>query len=152
VVPGSYRVRLTVGGQSYEQPLEVGSDPRVKATAQDFAQQFSVAKRIYGGLQEAAQTIRQLDQRRAELKQQPDSELDRKLLNLAGPARGEEDEEGATSRGQVTLRQASSALSHLLGVVESADAPPTRQAAAAVEENLKQLEALRTQAKALGIE
>ena len=152
VVPGSYRVRLTVGGQSYEQPLEVGSDPRVKATGQDFLQQFSLAKRIYDGLQEAAQTIRRLDQRRAELKQQPDSELDRKLLILAGPARGEEDEEGSTSRGPVTLRQVDSALSHLLGVVESADAPPTRQAAAQAEESLKQLEALGTQAKALGIE
>src|SRR5437660_12137562 len=94
VVAGSYRVRLTVGGQSYEQTLQVGPDPRVKASAQDYAQQFALAKRVYDALQQAAETIPEIDQRRAELKQQPNPELDRKLLADAGTARGE-DEEGA---------------------------------------------------------
>ncbi|HWC18211.1 MAG TPA: hypothetical protein VG498_14415, partial [Terriglobales bacterium] len=75
VVPGSYRVRLTVAGKTYEQPLEVAPDPRVKASAQDYAQQFALAKRIYDALQQTGDAIRQIDQRRAELKQQPNPDL-----------------------------------------------------------------------------
>lgn len=146
IIPASYRVRLTVAGKTYEQPLEVGPDPRVKTTPQEFAQQFEWAKRIYDGLGEAAETLREIDQRRAQLKQQPNAELDRKLVAIAGHARGEDDEEGE-SASAVTLRTVSASLSHLLAVVESADAAPTKQATDATEETLKQLATLQSQAK-----
>jgi hypothetical protein len=149
VVPGAYRVRLTVAGKSYEQPLEVGPDPRVKTTQQEFAQQFDLAKRLYDRLQEAGQAIRQVEQRRAQLKQQPNPDLDRKLVTIAGAARGEEDEE-APPPGTVTLRQVSASLSHLLGVVESADAPPTKQASDAAQDTFTQLDGLLGQLKQLG--
>jgi hypothetical protein len=146
VVPATYRVRLTVAGKTYEQPLEVGPDPRVKTTPQQFAQQFEWAKRIYDGLGEDAETLREIDQRRAQLKQQPNAELDRKLVAIAGHARGEDDEEGA-SASTVTLRTVSASLSHLLAGVESADAAPTKQATDATEETLRQLATLQSQAK-----
>ncbi|PYY09257.1 MAG: glycoside hydrolase, partial [Acidobacteria bacterium] len=149
VVPGSYRVRLTVGGQSYEQTLEVGPDPRVKASAQDYAQQFALAKRVYDALQQAGETIHEIDRRRAELKQQPNPELDRKLLALAGAARGEEEEDAAAAPTSITLRRVSASLAHLLGVVESADAPPTRQAGDAADEALQQLNELLAKAREL---
>ena len=148
VVPGLYRVRVTAAGKSYEQPLQVGPDPRVKTTQQEFAQQFALAKRIYDGLLQAGETIRQLDERRAQLKQQANPDLERKLIAIAGAARGEE--EGAVPPSSVTLHQVNAALGHLLGVIESADAPATKQAAAAAEESLTQLDALLAQAKALG--
>ena len=151
VVPGSYRVRLTVAGKSYEQPLQVGPDPRVKASAQDYAQQFALAKRLYDALQQAGDAIRQIDQRRAELKQQPNPELEPKLVSIAGAARGEEDEEGATAPTAVTLRRVSANLSHLLGVVESADAPPTKQAGEAASEAFQQLDELLAKAREAGV-
>ena len=151
VVPGSYRIRLTVDGKSYEQPLEVGPDPRVKATAQDYTQQFALAKRIYDGLKQAGQTIRQIDEHRAQLKQQPNPELDRKLVSIAGAARGEEDEEGGPAPTAVTLRRVTANLSHLLGVVESADAPPTKQAGEAAIEAFQQLDDLLGKAKEAGL-
>jgi photosystem II stability/assembly factor-like uncharacterized protein len=149
VVPGAYRVRLTVAGKSYEQPLEVGPDPRVKTKPQEFAQQFDLAKRLYDRLQQAGQAIREVEQRRTQLKQQPNPDLDRKLATIAGAARGEEDEE-APAPGTVTLRQVSASLSHLLGVVESADAPPTKQASDAAQETFTQLDGLLGQLKQLG--
>jgi photosystem II stability/assembly factor-like uncharacterized protein len=149
VVPGAYHVRLTVAGRSYEQPLEVGPDPRVKTTQQEFAQQFDLAKRVYDRLQQAALAIQEVEQRRTQLKQQPNPDLDRKLVSIAGAARGEEDEE-APRPGAVTLRQVSASLSHLLGVVESADAPPTKQASDAAQDAFTQLEGLLGQLKQLG--
>jgi photosystem II stability/assembly factor-like uncharacterized protein len=146
VVPGGYRVRLTVAGKSYEQPLEVGPDPRVKTTPQELAQQFDLAKRLYDRLQQAGQAIREVEQRRAQLKQQPNPDLDRKLVSIAGAARGEEDEE-APRPGAVTLRQVSASLSHLLGVVQSADAPPTKQAGDAAQDAFTQLDGLLSQLK-----
>jgi hypothetical protein len=151
VVPGTYRVRLTVGGRSYEQPLEVLPDPRVKTTAQEFTQQFDLAKRLYDALQRAGDAVRLVDQRRAQLKQQPNPDLDRKLVAIAGAARGEEDEQPAPQSG-VTLRQVSTSLSHLLGVVESADAAPTKQAAESTQDELKALDELLVQAKGLGVQ
>jgi hypothetical protein len=149
VVPGAYHVRLTVAGRSYEQPLEVGPDPRVKTTQQEFAQQFDLAKRVYDRLQQAALAIQEVEQRRTQLKQQPNPDLDRKLVSIAGAARGEEDEE-APRPGAVTLRQVSASLSHLLGVVESADTPPTKQASDAAQDAFTQLEGLLGQLKQLG--
>jgi len=151
VVPSSYRLRLTVAGKSYEQPLEVTPDPRIKASAQDYAQQFALAKRLYDALQQAEDAIRQIDQRRAELKQQPNPELDRKLVSIAGAARGEEDEEGATPATALTLRRVSANVSHLLGVAESEDAPPTKQAGDAASEAFQQLQQLLARAKEAGV-
>jgi hypothetical protein len=148
VVPGVYRVSLTVAGKKYEQRVEVGPDPRVQASPAVYAQQFALAKRIYGGLQQAGDASRQISQTRAALKQQPNADLDRKLARLAGASRGDDDEEAAAA-GQPTLQHVSASLSHLLGVVESADAPPTKQATDATEETLNQLRDLLAQLQQL---
>ena len=150
VIPGAYRVRLTVADKSYEQALQVSPDPRVKVTQQVLVQQFNLAKRIYDAMERVGSALRQVEQRRAELKQQPNPDLDRKLVELAGAARGEE-EEGAPAQSGVTLRQVSMSLSHLLGVVESADAAPTKQASEAAQASFKQLDTLLAQASAVGI-
>jgi photosystem II stability/assembly factor-like uncharacterized protein len=148
VVPGTFRVSLTVAGKKYEQRVEVGPDPRVQTSPTVYAQQFGLAKRIYDGLQQAGEASRQISQTRAALKQQPNTELDRKLARLAGASRGEDDEEAAAA-GQPTLQHVSASLSHLLGVVESADAPPTKQASDAAEETLNQLRDLLAQLQQL---
>ena len=47
VLPGDYTVVLTANGKSYTQPLTVKTDPRVKATPADLAQQFDLSKKLY---------------------------------------------------------------------------------------------------------
>ncbi|MGH8865911.1 MAG: WD40/YVTN/BNR-like repeat-containing protein, partial [Burkholderiales bacterium] len=46
-LPGAYTVVLTVGGKSYEQPLTLMMDPRVKTSDGDLAQQFGLSKQLY---------------------------------------------------------------------------------------------------------
>jgi len=47
VQPGNYTVVLTVSGKSFTQPLTVQMDPRVKASAADFQEQFDLSSQLY---------------------------------------------------------------------------------------------------------
>jgi hypothetical protein len=47
VLPGQYAVRLTVSGQSQEQPLTVRIDPTSQVTSEELAAQFEQANRLY---------------------------------------------------------------------------------------------------------
>jgi len=47
VAPGNYTVVLTVDGESFNQPLTVQMDPRVKATAADLQEQFDLSWQLY---------------------------------------------------------------------------------------------------------
>jgi hypothetical protein len=44
--PGAYTVKLSVGGQSFTQPLTLKMDPRASVTTLGLAQQFALATRI----------------------------------------------------------------------------------------------------------
>jgi photosystem II stability/assembly factor-like uncharacterized protein len=46
VLPGTYTVKLTVGGKSYSQPLFVVMDPRVKTPAAGLEEQFRVSQQL----------------------------------------------------------------------------------------------------------
>ena len=46
VTPGNYKVRLTVNGRTFEQPLVVGMDPRVDVADAALAQQLTMEQKI----------------------------------------------------------------------------------------------------------
>jgi photosystem II stability/assembly factor-like uncharacterized protein len=48
VTPGNYKVRLTVNGKTFEQPLTVSMDPRVDVSNEALAQQLSMETNIIG--------------------------------------------------------------------------------------------------------
>ena len=50
VVPGRYEVVLTVGGQTYRQPLVVKLDPRVQSSQSDLEAQLNLAGQITDGM------------------------------------------------------------------------------------------------------
>lgn len=50
VLPGTYTVKLTKGGQTLEQKMEVVSDPRAKHTAEDRAARYAAALEAYNSL------------------------------------------------------------------------------------------------------
>jgi hypothetical protein len=52
-VPGSYEVRLEVGGETYRQPLEVKLDPRSTATAEELARQLELGLQITRAMAQA---------------------------------------------------------------------------------------------------
>ncbi len=146
--PGNYIVRLTANGKSSSQPLTIKIDPRVKATQAELTRRFELASRLAARLGEVSSAIQQAGELRkqietrkkesggyAELQQAlaalekkievpavPDSEADFGLFGLAMP-------------GEVNppLPRVASALTGMLTIVESADAAPTADAAAASE-------------------
>ena len=60
VLPGMYRVRLTVGGQTLMQPLEVVLDPRSDATPDDLSAALDLGHKAAQRMTQAAQLVRQL--------------------------------------------------------------------------------------------
>ena len=96
VMPGGYSLVLTVGGKSYQQPLTVKMDPRVKTSTADLQRQFEFSKQLYDHLIvlqtvgerlssfsiELERTRKNAGQNASLLAQIDD--LDRKLSELAG--------------------------------------------------------------------
>ena len=121
-MPGEYTVRLTAGKFSASQSVTVKMDPRVKAPTSALVQQHSLATQITSLLREDFDAVTQIRALSDPLKKRADT-----------VALGE------------GLLQLNEKLSQLLDLIDSADAAPTSQAAAAVAELQKSTDALLTQ-------
>jgi photosystem II stability/assembly factor-like uncharacterized protein len=67
--PGKYTLKLTVGGQSYTQPLELVIDPRVKnVKPEDLQKQFDLAMQVRNANEDLHRAVNQVRTMRAELK------------------------------------------------------------------------------------
>jgi photosystem II stability/assembly factor-like uncharacterized protein len=66
-LPGTYTVRLTVGDQRFEKPLEIRLDPTVQVARGDLEAQFELAVRLRDMQSLVNDTLRALDGRQAEL-------------------------------------------------------------------------------------
>jgi photosystem II stability/assembly factor-like uncharacterized protein len=122
VLPGAYKVKLTVDGTSYTQPLTVAMDPRIAATPEDLALQHRLGLRALGQLREAHETSGQVQRLRAQIAElkksqasgswtQPASSLDQQAAAIAE-----------------ALASSSRDFGVVLGVVNSADRRPPEQA------------------------
>ncbi len=67
VLPGKYAVKLTVGGQSYSQPIEILPDPRVKSSAADLEKQFNLAIQVRDLIAADHDTVMQIRDLRTQL-------------------------------------------------------------------------------------
>ena len=56
-VPGKYKVRLTVNGQSKEQEFEILKDPRIETTPEEFRAQFDFLMKVRDKVSEANQGV-----------------------------------------------------------------------------------------------
>lgn len=61
VAPGKYSVRLTVGGQSFTQPLTVLPDPRVATPLSDIASSVKAQLRIRDDITRVSDTVNQIE-------------------------------------------------------------------------------------------
>jgi Zn-dependent M32 family carboxypeptidase len=69
VQPGKYTVRLTAGGQSQSQPLEIVLDPRMKnIKLEDLQKQFELAVQVNEANNELHRAVNQVRTMRGELK------------------------------------------------------------------------------------
>jgi len=138
VLPGKFTVKLTTGGASYTQPLTIKMDPRVKTSPAGLQQQFELEMKItetmhrdYDALQQLRKVRSQLKDLRQRAGQGPTADviiaLEKTLTELEGSKGGFGAQYLSTSEGR-SLARLNSALSSLLGIVDSADAAPTTQA------------------------
>ncbi len=56
-VPGTYKVRLTVGEWSHTEPLEVKKDPRLETTQAEFQEQFDLLVQVRDKITETQQAV-----------------------------------------------------------------------------------------------
>jgi hypothetical protein len=135
VLPGTYRVRLTVAGKSFSHPLEVVADPRIQTSADDLRRQYELGMKIYRGLQRADQTRAEIVER---LKGELKPETRQAIARLYRPVMDNGDGDG--NEAQPRLTAIMSTLSRLATMADSADAAPTTQVRTAAEETLKRLD------------
>ena len=137
-------VRLTVGGQSYTQPMTVKMDPRVSVSQADLEQQLNLGLEISRALQQEFQSVTALKNVAAELKAletKASGELRPEIAELAKRARKLEGSAapGAPGAGFTRLNET---MASLLGSIETADHAPTTQAVAVFQVEQTELEAM----------
>jgi hypothetical protein len=110
VLPGTYRVKLSVDGKEWVQPLSVRMDPRSLATPAELNQQFQWALKVYSTLAEADKAIGALS---AAQSRSPSVQEYKKLTR---------------------------SLNALLGALENADRMPPEQVISAYRETAKKLD------------
>ncbi len=136
VLPGKYTVRLTAAGKTYDQPLEVKMDPRVRTPPDDLRRQFELDRKIADALHRDYESLQQLRSVRAQLKtasaNAPDAikksvtELDRKAASIAGGEGGYGARYLSTPDGR-SLTRLNGGLNAMVSALDSADAAPTTQ-------------------------
>ena len=60
VVPGTYRVELSVGGQTYSQQFKLVKDPRLSYNDAELEEQFQFMKRVSDRLEQTMTTVRRI--------------------------------------------------------------------------------------------
>jgi photosystem II stability/assembly factor-like uncharacterized protein len=139
VLPGTYTASLSVNGKTYSQPLTVEMDPRVKTPAADFQQQFALSKEIYDDIAQLEAVSSRVKAFRGRLRAATASDaitaLRKQASELSGRVEEEDDEAPpAAAPDHETLSSLTQSLRATLRLLQEADAAPTTQLAAAVED------------------
>jgi photosystem II stability/assembly factor-like uncharacterized protein len=139
-MPGKYNVKLTVEGKSYEQPLTVRMDPRIKASEADLQKQFEMQAGAVEGMNESYEALRQVQSLRTQLKDRASkaqgplgdaiAALDRQAAELEGAAQSAFFGLPASGKQLENFSTLNQHFNALLTVADSADAAPTTQASA----------------------
>jgi len=135
VLPGKYKLVLTVGGQSYAQTLDVKMDPRVKTSSEDLRRQFELDRKIADALHKDYEALQQVHSLRAQLKAlagytsiaKPTAELDAKASTIEGGEGGARYLRTPEGRG---LNRLNAGFNTLVSALDTADAAPTTQQSA----------------------
>jgi hypothetical protein len=135
VLPGEYKVILSVGGKSVTQTLEVKMDPRVKTSSADLRRQFDLDRKIADALHRDYEALQQVRSLRAQLKAlaSPKDAIKKAVADLeakAAPIEGQSGGYGArylsTPAGR-SLSRLNSGFNALVSALDTADAAPTTQ-------------------------
>jgi hypothetical protein len=149
VLAGTYKVKLTVDGRTFSQPLTVKMDPRVKTGSAGLTQQFDLSYEAYKGMGQSFQTVLEIRKLRDQITaavnkvgRGPLAEaltaLEKKAAGIGGEGRADVSSPGLPG-GTLDLRNPNftglnNAFSSLLENLQSADAIPTDPTVAAAAE------------------
>ncbi len=139
-LPGNYQVKLTAGGKTLTEPLELKADPRVKISPEDLQKQFDLATKISDRLRqdhEAVNAMRDVSAQLKELRKRVGKssqgkaiiaaadDLDKKMTPIEEELiqlKSKSSEDNLNFPVMLSER-----LLSLAGAVESADAAPPQQ-------------------------
>jgi hypothetical protein len=150
--PGDYTVELTVGGQTYRQPLTVKLDPRVRTSEADLDDQLAIARRVTDAMSASYREFKEVATFRKELAEARkgwQSGADREPVKQA--IKDLETKLDAIDKGTRTapgLGPVNRDLTRLISAVESADVRPTDPVREAVTAKCKALEEAETKWRA----
>jgi hypothetical protein len=136
VAPGDYSVRLTVGEESFTQPLSIVVDPRVLKTGvseADIADQIALERKVLTLLDQARRTAHKLDQ---ELEALAETDAARRETLEAAIARL------VTEEGTYMPPRLISQISYLSRMLDNADQAPGNEAIARYDELKAEYEAI----------
>jgi len=156
VLPGQYKLVLTVGGKSYTQPLNVRMDPRVKTSPEDLRRQFELDQKIAHALHQDYEALQQVRSLRSQLKSLmghgPDAnnakvsaitktagDLEAKAAPIEGEAGGYGTRYLSTAEGR-SLARLNIGFNAFVSALDTADAAPTTQQVAMFGELEKALQ------------
>lgn len=132
VIPGSYRVKLTVDGATFSEALKVQMDPRSKATTAELEQQQTMGLEIFGEVRRSRQTLAEMKATKEslvklkdQLKMQPQLQSRAEKLESAIGGIEKGSKANADAMG---LEAATSGLQSVLRVVEGGDRTTPLQA------------------------
>jgi hypothetical protein len=157
-LPGQYTVRLTAGGKTYEKPLTVKMDPRIKTPAIAIAQAHAMAVALFDDMTRDSAIVVQVRALQTQLRAVRDrannavlteavSAYDEKLNALAGQGGGGRRGGGGgrgrgAAGGAPSFSSISGELLSMMELLEGADAEPTTQALTAVRGTQRDFDAL----------
>jgi photosystem II stability/assembly factor-like uncharacterized protein/DNA-binding FrmR family transcriptional regulator len=152
VAPGTYQIKLSLGGKSYTASVELRKDPRTSTSQADFEKQFELATHIRDSVGEGNQAVNQIRSVRGQidaLKKRLRGDASAKAildaadaLNKKMNAVEEKIIQPKSKSNEDPLNYPNQTVDQLMalqGTVESADAAPTKQSGEVYAELLSRL-------------
>jgi hypothetical protein len=128
VMPGNYKVRLTVDGKSFDQTIFIKMDPRVKTSVNDLQTQHDLSIQCYNKREECLKILDEINNAGEQAK------------SLAVTPQGS---------NEPSFSRLSNAFASIFNTLQECDSPPTMQAMDALKEAQKQFDELLIKWKAL---
>jgi hypothetical protein len=125
VMPGNYRVRLTVNGRTFEQPLTVAMDPRVDVSTDALREQLTLERKILDLVAQSYEDYRISGETLQSVAGKGNAELEQKITRVRGADTGFGGGGGRGGRQAPTFAALNRNLGSLANIVDGQDAAPT---------------------------
>lgn len=134
VLAGEYTVKLTVNGKTYEQPLSIRMDPRVKTAESDLNKQHDLSLACYKSRQQIPVVLQEMNSVKTQIQSLA---LPKKDNGLAAKLKTLESTIAAFETAKPNSKSLDAAFSSVFNILHDTDMPPTTQTVAAATDTQK---------------